>query len=108
MRSCYCDKEMLDGLERRRKVIMILKEKIADRSFEMYYQPIYSVADGEFCYAESLMRIPESPVAGLPVDRSHLQEETGLIIDITYIMLDKLEGSISQATKRDSDSGNSC
>ena len=24
---CYCDKEMLDGLERRRKVIMILKKK---------------------------------------------------------------------------------
>ena len=32
---CYCDKEMLEGLERRRKVIMILKEKIADRIFEM-------------------------------------------------------------------------
>ena len=77
---CYCDKEMLDGLERRRKVIMILKEKIADRSFEMYYQPIYSVADGEFCYAESLMRIPESPIGPIyPSEFIPIAEETGLI-----------------------------
>ena len=98
---CYCDKEMLDGLERRRKVIMILKEKIADRSFEMYYQPIYSVADGEFCYAESLMRIPESPIGPIyPSEFIPIAEETGLIIDITYIMLDKVCRFISRLLQR--------
>lgn len=88
---CYCDKEMLEGLQRRRNIIMILKEKIADRSFEMYYQPIYSVADGAFSYAESLMRIPNSPMGPIyPSEFIPIAEETGLIIDITYIMLEKV------------------
>ena len=70
---------------------MILKEKIADRSFEMYYQPIYSVADGAFSYAESLMRIPNSPMGPIyPSEFIPIAEETGLIIDITYIMLEKV------------------
>lgn len=98
---CYCDKEMLEGLERRRKVIMILKEKIADRNFEMYYQPNYSVVDRGFHYAESLMRIPESPVGPIyPSELIPIAEETGLIIDITHIMLDKVCRLINRLLER--------
>ncbi|MCJ7855631.1 bifunctional diguanylate cyclase/phosphodiesterase [Lachnospiraceae bacterium NSJ-143] len=88
---CFCDKAMLAKLERRRKIIQILKEKISDKSFEMYYQPIYSVETEDFKFAESLMRIPDSPLGPIyPSEFIPIAEETGLIIDITYIVLDKV------------------
>lgn len=88
---CYCNKEMLGKLERRREIVRILKEKLADQSFEMYYQPIYSVEDEDFRYAESLMRINESPIGPIyPSEFIPIAEETGLIIDITYVVLDKV------------------
>lgn len=88
---CYCDKEMMEELERRRSIIRILKKCLSDQSFEMYYQPIYSVKDGNFCYAESLMRIPDSPIGPIyPSEFIPIAEETGLIVDITYVVLDKV------------------
>lgn len=88
---CYCDKAMLDKIDRRRKVIQILKSQLDKPSFEMYYQPIYSVECGRFLYAESLMRIPHSPIGAIyPSEFIPIAEETGLIADITYIMLDKV------------------
>ena len=82
---------MLEKLERRRKVIQVLKEKLDDESFQMYYQPIYSVKSGRFFYAESLMRIPDSPIGPIyPSEFIPVAEETGLIVNITYIILDKV------------------
>lgn len=88
---CYCDKAMLEKMERRREVIKILKEKLDNQSFEMYYQPIYSVEDNAFRYAESLMRIPHSFIGPIyPSEFIPIAEETGLIIDITYVILEKV------------------
>ncbi|WP_346910952.1 EAL domain-containing protein [Faecalicatena orotica] len=88
---CYCDRAMLEKLERRRRIIQILKQQLTEPDFEMYYQPIYSVKSGEFLYAESLMRIPKSPIGPIyPSEFIPIAEETGLIVDITYIMLDKV------------------
>lgn len=88
---CYCDKNMLEELERRRRVIQILKDSLTEQSFEMYYQPIYSVKSGDFHYAESLMRIPDSPIGPIyPSEFIPIAEETGLIVDITYVVLDKV------------------
>ena len=88
---CYCNKEMLEKLERRRKIIQILKKCLEEESFEMYYQPIYSVKTGEFYYAESLMRIPNSEIGPIyPSEFIPIAEETGLLIEITYVILDKV------------------
>ena len=88
---CYCDKAMLEKLERKRKIIQILKSQLTAPTFEMYYQPIYSVKSGTFMYAESLMRIPDSPIGPIyPSEFIPIAEETGLIVEITYIMLDKV------------------
>lgn len=88
---CYCDKAMFKKLERKRQVIQILKEQIDQRSFEMYYQPIYSVKSGCFFAAESLMRIPDSPIGPIyPSEFIPIAEETGLLVDITYVILDKV------------------
>lgn len=88
---CYCDKAMLDKLDRRNQVVGILKDKLAEKSFEMYYQPIYCVESGTFSYAESLMRIPHSPIGPIyPDEFIPVAEEAGLIIDITYVILEKV------------------
>ncbi|POP32193.1 diguanylate phosphodiesterase [Lactonifactor longoviformis] len=88
---CHCDKAMLGKLRRRGEIVRILKDKLADQSFEMYYQPIYSVKEGNFQFAESLMRINESPIGPIyPSEFIPIAEETGLIIDITYVILDKV------------------
>lgn len=88
---CYCDRAMLEKLERRRRIIQILKQQLTEPDFEMYYQPIYSVKSGEFLYAESLMRIPKSSIGPIyPSEFIPIAEETGLIVEITYIMLDKV------------------
>lgn len=88
---CYCDKAMLDGLDRRRQIVQILKDKLAAGEFEMYYQPIYSVEKGEFLHAESLMRMNDTPIGPIyPSEFIPIAEETGLIIDITYVILDKV------------------
>lgn len=88
---CYCDEEVLRKLRRRQQLMQILKEKLDDRSFEMYYQPIYSVESGTFNYAESLMRMNDTPIGPVyPSEFIPIAEETGMIIDITYAVLDKV------------------
>lgn len=88
---CYCDEAMLKKLERRNQVAGILKRKLEEQSFEMYYQPIYCVRTGRFAYAESLMRIPDSPIGPIyPDEFIPVAEEAGLIIDLTYCILDKV------------------
>lgn len=103
---CYCDKKMLEKLERRNKVIDILKEKVTEQSFEMYYQPIYCVETGTFNYAESLMRIPHSTIGPIyPDEFIPIAEETGLIIEITYTILDKVCKFISRLRQKGIDIG---
>ncbi|WP_105203563.1 bifunctional diguanylate cyclase/phosphodiesterase [Neobittarella massiliensis] len=88
---CYCDQAMLAELERRRSIVNILKERLQKREVELYYQPIYSVEDGSFRYAESLMRIPDSSIGPIyPSEFIPIAEETGLIVEMTYLVLDKV------------------
>ncbi len=88
---CYCDEEVLRKLRRRQQIMQILKEKLNDKSFEMYYQPIYSIESGTFNYAESLMRMNDTPIGPVyPSEFIPIAEETGMIIDITYVVLDKV------------------
>lgn len=90
-RVCHCDKDMLEGLKRRQQIVEILKDKLKNKSFEMYYQPICSVENGRFLYAESLMRMNDTPLGPIyPSEFIPIAEETGLIIEITYVVLDKV------------------
>ena len=88
---CYCDQKMFEMIQRKREIVKVLKEKIANQDFEMYYQPLYSVATQQFEYAESLVRINDSPLGPIyPSEFIPIAEETGLIIEMTYMILDKV------------------
>lgn len=98
---CYCDKEIFNQIQRKNKIIEILKEKIETRDFEMYYQPIISLDTKKFLYAESLMRIQDSPLGPLsPGEFIPIGEEAGLIVDLTYIILDKVCAFIEDIVKQ--------
>ena len=88
---CYCDQKMLGQLERKNQIIQILKEKLEDESFEMYYQPIYDLKTQQFIHLESLMRLNHTPLGSLsPAEFIPIAEETGLIIEITYVIIKKV------------------
>lgn len=87
----YCDEKMLEEMERKKKIIQILKDKLKDGNFEMYYQPIYAVSAKKFLYAESLIRMNDTPIGPIyPSEFIPIAEETGIIIEMTYLILDKV------------------
>ncbi|MEG0367363.1 MAG: EAL domain-containing protein [Coprobacillus sp.] len=80
---------MFDEMKRRKLIGDILKDKVARKDFDMYYQPIISVKTGQFLYAESLVRILDSSIGPImPSEFIPIAEESGLIIDMTYSILD--------------------
>ena len=87
----YCGQEMMDEMRRRTLVIKTLEEHLQENSFSVYYQPIVSTATNKYVVAESLLRIPESPVGPLyPNEFIPIAEETGLIVEMTYQVLEKV------------------
>lgn len=88
---CFYNEDMLAKMERKKRIAEILKEKLLDESFEMYYQPIYAVDENKFLYLESLIRINDSPIGPIyPSEFIPIAEETGIIIEMTYVILDKV------------------
>lgn len=87
----YCGQEMLAAMRRRQEIVRILEENLKNNSFSVYYQPIVSTVTGKYVVAESLLRIPDSPIGPLyPNEFIPVAEETGMIIEITYQVLDKV------------------
>lgn len=86
----YCGKEMLTTIRRRQKIVDILEENLKNDSFSVYYQPILATATRSYTVAESLLRIPDSPIGPLyPDEFIPIAEDTGMIIEITYQVLEK-------------------
>lgn len=87
----YFTTEMMNEVKRRNTIIEIMRARLASNSFEIYYQPILDVRSSTFLLAESLLRLKNTPFGDVPPDEFiPLAEETGLIIEITYQMLDNI------------------
>lgn len=94
---CTCTPDMLEAVKRRYKIIDILKHALENHKFAVYYQPIWSAGEQSFTLAESLLRLPDSALGPLyPSEFIPIAEETGLIIEITYQVLDTVCGFIKE------------
>ena len=88
---CFCTPELLEKAQRRHIIAEQLEQCLKTDSFELHYQPIFSVETQRFIKAEALLRMrcpqlgPVSPAEFIPV-----AEESGLIIHITYLVLDRV------------------
>lgn len=87
----FCTTEMLNQIRRKGDIIEILNERIASNGFEVYFQPIWSVKEKRFIYAEALLRLKDTPLGDLsPGEFIPIAEESGQIIEMTYLVLEKV------------------
>ena len=84
-RNCYqfYTAEFQERAQRKRQMIMDLREAVNQSQFEVYYQPIVNLLDDSMIKAEALLRW-HHPQAGMvsPAVFIPIAEETGLIHDI--------------------------
>tara|TARA_R110002020_G_scaffold35195_16_gene106361 strand:- start:8345 stop:10129 length:1785 start_codon:yes stop_codon:yes gene_type:complete len=85
--------EMMQQIKTRESIERYLRTAIAERQFEVYYQPKVSASDWAVTGAEALVRLnhPERGVIG-PGEFIPVAEMTGLIGEIGLIVLDEAIG----------------
>lgn len=87
---CRCTDAMMQAIRRKHRIADILRRTLAQDGFELYYQPIWSIPQQRFVTAEALCRLDSSELGAIsPAEFIPIAEETGLIIDMTYQILDK-------------------
>jgi len=80
---CYFTAHMQEAAIKRQILMNELRDALSLNQFQLYYQPIITLASGEINKAEALIRWchPERGIIS-PVDFIPLAEESGLIIEI--------------------------
>lgn len=92
---CYCTPELLEKSKRRHRIETLLEQNLEQDGFEVYYQPIFSVEDKSFLKAEALLRMRDPALGNIPPGEFiPIAEESGLIVEITYLVLEKVCGQI--------------
>lgn len=82
-------KNIMKEMKQRRNTINLIKEAIDQRNISVYYQPIYSVKQGQFTQVEALVRLQdEDGTMMLPEQFIGLAEDAGLIVPMTYLILE--------------------
>lgn len=88
---CYCTPAILEQANRRQKIVEILKKSIREDCFILHYQPILNVETKRFCKAEALLRLYDEELGNIsPGEFIPIAEESGMIVEITYVVLDKV------------------
>lgn len=95
----YCTPQMISDIHRKEAIVEILKNTVANNDIVLHYQPIFDVASSKFSFAESLARIPNSPLGFLSPDEFiPIAESTGLIVPLTYQIMEKICLFINELT----------
>lgn len=69
----------------------LLDHALKGNSFEIYYQPLYTICDGSFTEAEALLRLKGPDGVYIPPDRFiPVAERSGQIIDIGCMVLERV------------------
>lgn len=77
------------ALSRRRHLAEVVRERVRNREFSVWYQPIYDLGQNGFCSAEALVRMRDERGAFVsPEEFIPIAEELGLINDVFWIVLE--------------------
>lgn len=79
----YADETILEEGRREHKIIQIMRQALRNKTFEVYYQPIYSVEKGHYTSAEALIRLRDEELGFISPDEFiTLAEKNGMILEI--------------------------
>lgn len=93
------DDQVARSLRRKQELIGTLRRSIEERRFRVWYQPIYTCREGRFRSAEALLRLMDQEGTIIPSDTIiPLAEETGMIGELTWLMLDEVCRLLSGGT----------
>ena len=90
-RLVFFDERMRSMYGRKQYVLEQIRRSLEEEAFEVYYQPVFSVKEGRFTTAESLLRMfDENGVMISPAEFIPLAEKNGLIDEISWMVLKKV------------------
>ena len=83
------DDSVRSQMIRRYHLIDLIRRSIEEERFKVWYQPIHCCHHNVFCGAEALLRLADEDGSPVPPDVFiPLAEETGMICDLTWIVLE--------------------
>lgn len=84
-------KEAIEKHQRSAIISHILKGAVRNKSFDVYFQPIYSFEDQAFSVAEALVRLQDPELGFIPPDEFiPIAEKNGLILEVGDIVFHKV------------------
>lgn len=96
-RIIYADEKMLEKLNRRDEIRDIISRALKNRTFEVYYQPIYNWKQKVFDSAEALIRLKDEKYGFISPDEFiPMAERSGQIVEIGEYVLDEVCRMLSE------------
>lgn len=84
----YANEEILKKKRREVQILQCMKKALHEKSFEVYYQPIFSVKDNCYTAAEALIRMPQTEIGFIsPEEFIPIAEKNGMILEIGELVL---------------------
>ncbi|MGN1372784.1 MAG: putative bifunctional diguanylate cyclase/phosphodiesterase [Candidatus Coproplasma sp.] len=85
------DKEAVEKSRRRERVEYAIQNALKNGGFEVYYQPIYSVAEKRISSCEALLRLKDADLGFIgPDEFIPIAEETGRIVEIGHFVMEEV------------------
>lgn len=94
-----CDDSYISEIRRKKAIFEILERELCPEStqFQVYFQPIFSISEGKFKYAEALSRLKNTELGDIsPAEFIPVAEEKGLIERLGQITFEKICKFISE------------